>query len=127
MPKKITARKHLTLADRIKLYEFMKTLLEKDGEHVAYTDDWSDEKVAQKFSINVKQVAAVRVEMFGKLSNARGDYFVPYPKLIERVATLEKMVGYLAEQLNGKSKVHLNASTSTPYTNGHSNHHRVGA
>lgn len=127
MRKKSTNRKSLTLADRIALYEFMKPLFEKDGDYIAYTGDWSDEKVAEKFAITAKQVASVRVECFGRLSSSRGDHFVPYPKLVERVKTLEALVAQLEDSVGNLTGASVFGGSARPYTNGHSNRPTVGA
>jgi hypothetical protein len=121
MSKKPIHGRNLTLADKIKLYEFLKTIIKKDGDFVEYAEDWSDLRVAKQFNIKPSMVTKTRLETFGKLSTARGDHFVPYPKLVERVSKLEAMVMELVTELRTPDE------PPRPYTNGHSNQHRVGA
>lgn len=122
------SKNQLSLADRIKIYEFMNTIIKKDDKGFAsYVENWNDILVAKRFGCGTNAVVGIRKELFGKLKPPRHENFVPYPELINRVAALEKMVDHLMDRAGFKSKVLLNDTNRHLYTNGHSDHPTVGA
>ncbi len=72
-PRLPLGRKHvLALPERIKIYEFLKTILKPNNDGTwAYDHPWSDDLVADKFDCTTSNVQSVRTEMFGKLYASR--------------------------------------------------------
>lgn len=68
MAKKKTDERHrMTQKERFHVYEFLKKVLVIDGEFCDYIDKWTDQSVADHFSVSKYGVQYIRQEAFGKL------------------------------------------------------------
>jgi hypothetical protein len=91
----------ITLKDQFAIFELLKTCASMNGEYCEYHSGWSDEKVGQKLKFTLIQVASVRKKLFGPLKN---DSFMPYPKMLDRLSSLETQVAAIATQLEWLNK-----------------------
>jgi hypothetical protein len=87
----------ITLKDQFAIFELLKTCTSMNGEYCEFHIGWDDDKVAQKLKFTNIQVASVRKKLLGPLKN---DNFMPYPKMLERLASLETQVATLTARLD---------------------------
>src|SRR4029077_8998511 len=75
-------RQYLSFAQRVQIYNFVKTVGAVNGEHWEYKEGWSDQRVAEQFKASLGNVATVRQEL-GKLRTYSG---APYARKLETLS-----------------------------------------
>lgn len=87
-----------SFAERLAIHEFLKGVIRRNADGtVTYTNDFTDEKVADTLSVNrdrpikERSVAGVRNEMFGPVRRISSPY--------DRLAELESRIAALEERL----------------------------
>lgn len=60
-------RNYLKFDDRLKIYDFLKTICTRNGEYAEYTHGWNDVNVAKHLGVKPANIAGIRLSQFGKL------------------------------------------------------------
>lgn len=106
-------KRRSTQSNTIKIYEFLKEVLEKDEEHkdlFKYSGSWDDDAVAKKFEAAPSTVKSIRREHFGEIMNSGR---IPPHALLhrtvqaqgEKIVDLEKIVDNLLHELGKYNKL----------------------
>lgn len=100
---------HLTMKQRLQVYEVLKALCKKHGDYAVYDKGWNDRTVAElatsqlEFPVHTAHVAHIRLEMMGQTQKvAKSGEFEELKgqllDLLARVTLLESKVGRLLSE-----------------------------
>lgn len=97
----------LTFGKKMEVYERMKEVCKKEGDHAVYESGWSDQRLAHMLGVTAPIIRGIREEMFGKtLRGTDQKESQPGPLLRQtliRIDGLEMRLNKLEEEL-GYSK-----------------------
>ena len=79
---------------RFEIQTLMASVLDTNGEYVAYKDGWSDEAIGKKFNVPPSVIAGTRTTTFGKLRKNRIN-IAALTALTDRVERLERVIADL--------------------------------
>ena len=79
---------------RFEIQTLMASVLDANGEYVAYKDGWSDEAIGKKFDVPASIIASTRTTTFGKLRKNRINISA-LAALTDRVERLERAIADL--------------------------------
>jgi len=82
-----THKQYLSFGERVKIYEFIKTVGKVEEGYWSYNHGWDDHMVSKQLGFTISNVTSVRLEL-GQLRRA-APYVHAIPKLEKRMLELE--------------------------------------